>query len=120
MRRPTQEGLTMERTEVIEMMSELKLYGMKSAYDEIYATALKRQHEPQRLGGDLLKAEYRRSTRVRSDINSRSPSCRSPRMSTTSSSRARRSTRISCATSPAASSSPSNATSSWSVEPARA
>jgi DNA replication protein DnaC len=47
----------MERTEVIEMMGELKLYGMKSAYDEIYATALKRQHEPQRLVGDLLKAE---------------------------------------------------------------
>ena len=39
----------MERTEVIEMMGELKLYGMKSAYDEIYATALKRQHEPQQL-----------------------------------------------------------------------
>src|ERR1700679_3855504 len=49
--------MTMERTEVLEMMSELKLYGMKSAYDEIYATALKRQHEPQRLVGDLLNAE---------------------------------------------------------------
>ena len=47
----------MERTEVIEMMGELKLYGMKSAYDEICATALERQHEPQRLVGDLLKAE---------------------------------------------------------------
>ena len=47
----------MERTEVLEMMGELKLYGMKSAYDEIYATALKRQHEPQKLVGDLLKAE---------------------------------------------------------------
>ncbi len=47
----------MERTEVLEMMGELKLYGMKSAYDEIYATALKRQHEPQQLVGDLLKAE---------------------------------------------------------------
>src|SRR5271170_5689708 len=30
---------------------------MRRAYDEIYATALKRQHEPQRLVGDLLKAE---------------------------------------------------------------
>ena len=30
---------------------------MKSAYDETLATALKRQHEPQRLVGDLLKAE---------------------------------------------------------------
>ena len=27
----------MERTEVIEMMGELKLYGMKSAFDEISA-----------------------------------------------------------------------------------
>jgi hypothetical protein len=30
---------------------------MKSAYDETLATALKRQHEPQRFVGDLLKAE---------------------------------------------------------------
>ena len=48
---------TMERTEVLEMMGELKLYGMKSAYDEIYTTAVKRQHEPQQLVGDLLKEE---------------------------------------------------------------
>ena len=47
----------MERTEVLEMMSELKLYGVKSAYDETLATALKRKHEPQQLVGDLLKAE---------------------------------------------------------------
>jgi DNA replication protein DnaC len=46
-----------ERTEVLEMMSELKLYGMKSAYDETLATALKRKHEPRQLVGDLLKAE---------------------------------------------------------------
>ena len=30
---------------------------MRSAYDETLATALKRKHEPQRLVGDLLKAE---------------------------------------------------------------
>ncbi len=47
----------MERTEVLEMMGELKLYGMKSAYDETLTTALKRKHEPQQLVGDLLKAE---------------------------------------------------------------
>jgi hypothetical protein len=47
----------MERTEVLEMMGELKLYGMKSAYDETLATALKRKHEPQQLVGDLLEAE---------------------------------------------------------------
>jgi len=47
----------MERTEVLDMMGELKLYGMRNAYDEALATAIKRKHEPQRLVGDLLKAE---------------------------------------------------------------
>jgi hypothetical protein len=47
----------MERTEVLDMMGELKLYGMTHAYDETLATALKRKHEPQRFVGDLLKAE---------------------------------------------------------------
>ena len=52
-----EERLTMERTEVLDMMGELKLYGMRAAYDETLATALKRQHEPQRFVGDLLSAE---------------------------------------------------------------
>ena len=47
----------MERIEVLDMMGELKLFGMKAAYDETLAVALKRQHEPQRFVGDLLKAE---------------------------------------------------------------
>jgi DNA replication protein DnaC len=47
----------MERTEVLDMMGALKLYGMKAAYDETLATALKRSHEPQRFVGDLLRAE---------------------------------------------------------------
>ena len=38
-------------------MSQLKLYGMKAAYDEVIATAVKRQHEPQKIVGDLLMAE---------------------------------------------------------------
>ncbi len=38
-------------------MGQLKLYGMKAAYDEIIATAGKRQHEPQKIVGDLLMAE---------------------------------------------------------------
>lgn len=38
-------------------MGHLKLYGMRAAYDEIMATAVKRQHEPQRIVGDLLSAE---------------------------------------------------------------
>ena len=47
----------MERTQLFDLMGELKLYGMKAAYDEIMATAVKRQHEPQRIVGDLLTAE---------------------------------------------------------------
>ena len=47
----------MERTQLFDLMGELKLYGMKDAFDEIMATAVKRQHEPQRIVGDLLKAE---------------------------------------------------------------
>src|ERR1700693_787502 len=47
----------MERAEILTAMGELKLHGMKDAYDEIIATAVKRQHEPQRVVGDLLTAE---------------------------------------------------------------
>jgi len=47
----------MERTEVLDLMGTLKLYGMKSAYDEALASAIKRRHEPPRFIGDLLKAE---------------------------------------------------------------
>ncbi len=47
----------MDRAEILATMSELKLYGMKAAFDEIITTAVKRQHEPQRVVGDLLTAE---------------------------------------------------------------
>jgi DNA replication protein DnaC len=47
----------MERSEILATMSTLKLYGMKAAYDEIIASAIKREHEPQRVVGDLLNAE---------------------------------------------------------------
>jgi hypothetical protein len=47
----------MERTQLFDLMGELKLYGMKDAFDEIMAAAVKRQHEPQRIIGDLLNAE---------------------------------------------------------------
>lgn len=47
----------MERSDVLDAMGQLKLYGMKAAYDEIIATAVKRQHEPQKIVGDLLQAE---------------------------------------------------------------
>jgi DNA replication protein DnaC len=47
----------MERSEILTAMAELKLYGMKAAFDEIIGTAVKRQHEPVRIVGDLLTAE---------------------------------------------------------------
>ena len=47
----------MERLQILDTMGQLKLYGMKAAYDEIIATAVKRQHEPQQIVGDLLNAE---------------------------------------------------------------
>ena len=47
----------MERSEILTTMSTLKLYGMKAAYDEILATAVKRQHEPEKVISDLLIAE---------------------------------------------------------------
>jgi DNA replication protein DnaC len=47
----------MERTQVLDLMGTLKLYGMRSAYDEVMATGIKRQHEPPKIVGDLLSAE---------------------------------------------------------------
>jgi DNA replication protein DnaC len=52
----SQEGI-MDRTHILDMMGELKLYGMRTAFDEVMSHALKRQHEPPRVVGDLLKAE---------------------------------------------------------------
>jgi len=47
----------MERTDILELMSTLKLYGMRAAYDEVMATGIKRRHEPAHILGDLLTAE---------------------------------------------------------------
>lgn len=47
----------MERSEILATMNALKLYGMKSAYDEIIATAIKREHQPERIVSDLLISE---------------------------------------------------------------
>jgi DNA replication protein DnaC len=47
----------MERSEILAAMGELKLHGMKAAFDEIITRAIKRQHEPQRIVADLLAAE---------------------------------------------------------------
>jgi DNA replication protein DnaC len=47
----------MERTELLELMTQLKLYGMRAAYDEVMTAGIKRQHAPQRILGELLAAE---------------------------------------------------------------
>src|ERR1700751_1235933 len=59
----------MERTDILELMSTLKLYGMRAAGacpraglraepgDEVMTTGIKRRHEPPRIVGDLLSAE---------------------------------------------------------------
>jgi len=47
----------MERTDILELMSTLKLYGMRAAYDEVMTTGIKRRHEPPRIVGELLSAE---------------------------------------------------------------
>ena len=47
----------MERSEILTTMNALKLYGMRNAYDEIIATAIKREHQPARIVSDLLTSE---------------------------------------------------------------
>ena len=43
----------MDRSDILTAMGTLKLHGMKVAYDEIIATAVKRQHEPQSVIGGV-------------------------------------------------------------------
>ena len=47
----------MERSQILDMMGALKLFGMRGAYDEIMASGIKRQHEPPRIVGNLLQSE---------------------------------------------------------------
>src|SRR5215469_921714 len=91
--RPPAPGRLMERTEVLELMTQLKLYGMRAAYDEVMTAGIKRRHEPPRILGDLLAAEIaeKRARSIRYQLTiAKLPL---PRMSTTSTSPARRSTR---------------------------
>jgi DNA replication protein DnaC len=50
-------GLADGRTEILDRMGELKLFGMRGAFDEVIANGVKRRHEPRRIIGDWLKAE---------------------------------------------------------------
>ena len=47
----------MERQQILDLMNELKLVGMKATFDEVLANGLKRQHPVQQIIGDLLAAE---------------------------------------------------------------
>jgi DNA replication protein DnaC len=47
----------MERQEILDLMGQLQLVGMRAAFDEVLKAGLKRQHPVQRILGDLLKAE---------------------------------------------------------------
>ncbi|WP_431301350.1 hypothetical protein [Tabrizicola sp. BL-A-41-H6] len=47
----------MERIQILDLMGSLKLYGMRSPYDEVMAAGIKRQHESPRIVGDLLQSE---------------------------------------------------------------
>jgi DNA replication protein DnaC len=47
----------MERSEILDMMGQLQLAGMRAAYDEIVSVGVKRQHGVEKIIGALLKAE---------------------------------------------------------------
>ena len=49
--------MMMERHQILELMGDLKLAGMRQAYDEVIADAIKRQYPVPRVVGDLLQAE---------------------------------------------------------------
>jgi hypothetical protein len=42
----------MERTDVLELMATLKLYGMRAAYDEVMTTGIKRRHAVRHHSGE--------------------------------------------------------------------
>lgn len=52
----------MERSQILELMTKLQLYGMKAAFDEIMSAALRRHYEPPGIIGELLKAEIAEKT----------------------------------------------------------
>jgi hypothetical protein len=42
----------MERHEILKMIDELKLAGMRAAFDEVLSNGVKRQHPAQQIIGD--------------------------------------------------------------------
>ena len=108
----------MERSEILTTMAELKLYGMKAAFDEIIGTAIKRQHEPIRIVGDLLTAEIseKQARSIRYQISiAKLPLAKDVDDFTFGGTPINEMLVRDLAISPAESSSPTNATSCWSV-----
>ncbi|TWB59206.1 hypothetical protein FBZ94_105482 [Bradyrhizobium sacchari] len=109
------EDLLMERTQIFDLMGELKLYGMKAAFDEVMANTIKRQHDLSASSATCATPRSTRSRPGRSSTSSPLPSCRLPRISPPSNSKARQSTKRSSPILPAVASSLSSTTSSWSA-----
>src|SRR6202007_2638210 len=47
---------TVERHEIMELLGQLRLAGMRAAYDEVVAAGVRAQHPFQRIFGELLLA----------------------------------------------------------------
>ena len=47
----------MDRNHVLNLMSELRLRGMRASYDEVLADGARRKHPPQRIVAALLEVE---------------------------------------------------------------
>lgn len=47
----------MEQSQILDIIGTLKLFGMRSAYDKIIASSIKRQHEPPHIVGNLLQSK---------------------------------------------------------------
>jgi len=66
----------MERHEILDAMSELKLYGMRASFDEIAGKGLTRRDEIYPLIAGLIRAESRTVRHDQSAIASAVPSSR--------------------------------------------
>jgi len=108
----------MERHDILEAMSELKLYGMRASFDEIAGKGLSRRDEFYPFLASLIRAErtHRQARSISYRIGGASSRC--SKTSTASSSPTRRSMKARSANSPPALSSMPGATPSSSAEPA--
>ena len=95
----------MERHEILDAMSELKLYGMRASFDEIAGKGLARRDEIYPLIASLIRAE--RTHRQARSISYRIGGAKSSKISTSSSSPTRQSTKAKYVSLPPALSTPS-------------